>query len=451
MMKPSQSGFCLPLLGIPFVAIALVLAAGGVACAQALPAAEAAPISTGFALPTNLGSLQYAVSASQSLNWGYYSSSGASASTNITGDLAYLSNSNRHPFSLVLSGGRSWSGSGQSSYSFANLSASQVANFGRWNFVVSDSVNYLPGTPVAGLSGVPGLGDLGVTPVQAGSDGGQGILTNYSSRITNSVAATLSRQLNGKTSVNLSGTYGIYRFLSTTSASANSSGAGLDSSSEGGSVGVNRQLSPRTSFGGSYSYSISNYPNNSLGIVAPGFASQSLDAFASHQFTHRLSGSISIGPQWTSVSTPGTSSSSLHVSTSGSASASYSAKNYSANVSFSRSSNSGFGVVGGAVSNSATLGVSRTFARVWSTSATAGYTQSSNLSGVGVAAFSVNTYVVGAQISRAVARSLSCYASYTLQDQSSPSTAAVNAFSGTSNAVGFGITYSPSALHLGRQ
>jgi hypothetical protein len=104
---------------------------------QALPAAEASPISTGFALPLTAGSLQYAVSTSESLIWGYYGNSGAAATTNVSGDAAYISNSKRDPFSMIFAGGHSWSNTSQPSYSFFSLSLSQVISFGRWNFVVS--------------------------------------------------------------------------------------------------------------------------------------------------------------------------------------------------------------------------------------------------------------------------------------------------------------------------
>src|SRR5450755_3332068 len=88
--------------------LAVLLALIGAAYGQALPAAEASPISTGFAMPTSLGSLQYAVSVSQSLLWGYYGNQGAAASTNLTGDVAYLSGSKVHPFSMVFSGGHAF-------------------------------------------------------------------------------------------------------------------------------------------------------------------------------------------------------------------------------------------------------------------------------------------------------------------------------------------------------
>jgi hypothetical protein len=69
----------------------------------------------------------------------------------------------------------------------------------------------------------------------------------------------------------------------------------------------------------------------------------------------------------------------------------------------------------------------------------------------GVPSYSSNTYVEGIQVSRAIARSLSAFASYTLEDQSFSAASAIDLFSGLSQVVGLGITYSPSALHLGRQ
>ena len=180
---------------------------------QALPAAEAAPISTGFALPRTAGTLNYAVSASESLSWGYYGNQGAAAGTNLSGDVAFLSISKLYPFSMVFSGGHSWENLGQPSYTFLNLGMSQVLSLKKWSIVVSDSVSYLPGTPTAGLSGVAGVGDLGLSPVQVGADTGQGVLTNYSDRIANTVSGSAQHPLTGKTSMNVSGSYGFTRFL----------------------------------------------------------------------------------------------------------------------------------------------------------------------------------------------------------------------------------------------
>jgi hypothetical protein len=415
--------------------------------AQALPAAEAAPISTGFALPTTLGTLQYAVTASQSFVWGYYGGSGATASTNLSGDLAYLSTSKLHPFSMVLSGGHTFGEFGEPAYSYAGLSFSQVANFGRWNFVLSDSVSYLPGTAAAGLSGVPGVGDLNVNPVQITGDTGQGILTNYSDRISNTAAASLSRQLTGKTSLTASGAYSISRFLNSNIGSPSQSSGGLDSDGATGQGSISHVINGRSSFGGFYSYSYYTYPNDTFGLPANGFVSQSVGAQYSYRFSRRLSFNASAGPQWSTISNvPNSKTTSLFADVA----ATYSGKTLTTGLAFVRGTNNGFGATAGSVSNSVVFNANRSFAAVWNVSGSAAYTQSSSLSGPGLPTFSSDTYVESIQVSRAIVRNLSGFASYTFEDQSTAGTAGIDVFSGRSQILGFGITYSPSPTHLGR-
>ena len=291
MMKNSRYAIRTAILGAWFLLVVLLAPMGSVACAQALPAAEASPVSTGFALPTAAGSLQYAVSASESIYWGYYTPNGASSGTNLSGDLAYISNSKRAPFSAVLAGGRSWSTSNQPSYSFATLGLSQVLNAGRWMFVLSDGVSYLPGTAITGLSGVPGVGDLGVSPVQVGADTGQGLLTNYSARVNNNVSGNLQRQLTGRTSVNASGSYSILRFV------GGSGNGGLESDAESGGAGLSHQFDPRNSLGTNYSYASYNFVGSNFGVAAPSFSSQTATLVYSHQFTRKLGINIA-APLW---------------------------------------------------------------------------------------------------------------------------------------------------------
>ena len=444
MMKISQSAFRPFSFGSLLVFLVVLAPAGPALMAQALPAAEAAPISTGFAFPSNLGSLQYAVSASQSLTWGFYGNSGAAAATNVTGDIAYLSNSKADPFSLVFSGGHAFSETSyEPSYSFLNLAFSQVITAGRWNIVLSDSVNYLPGTPVTGLSGVAGVGDVGVNPVQVGSDTGQGILTNYSSRVSNVASGSVARHLTGKTSLTASGSYSTTQFLGGSS----SESQGLNSDAATGAGGVTHQVNARNTFGGNYSYMTFNYPQNNLGLPAVNFVSQVASGFFSHQFTRKFGMTAAAGPEWTKVGNSGSGTGlSLFVDTT----ATYAAKTSTLSAAFLRSTAGGNGVVGGALSDSATLSASHRFWMVWNVSVTSGYTQSSNLPVANAPAYTVNTVVSSLQVSRAILRSLSGYASYTFEDQHY-SGSAIDIYSGDTQVVGFGVTYSPPAAHLGHQ
>ena len=446
MTKISQSSPPSLLTRITLV-LAVLLTPIGVAFGQALPAAEASPISTGFALPTSLGTLQYGVSASQSLTWGYYGNHGSSSSTSLSGDVGYLSNSKQHPFSLVFSGGYSFGESSQTSYSFLNLGFSQVANVGRWNFVIADSVSLLPGTPVVGLSGIPGLGDLGVSPVQLGGDTGQGVLTTYSNRVTNTATGSIQRQITGKTSINASGAYSTMRFLSSSLGSANASSAGLDSDSVTGGGGINHEIDERTSYGANYGYSHYAYTGNNFGVATPDFASQTASATFSHRFTRKLSFTAAAGPQWTTISS---SSRGSALSVFADFSTAYAAKSFATSLTFIRSSNGGYGAIPGSVADSVMFGVSRKIAVVWNLAASSAFAHTSNLS-TGVASYSLNTAVESVQISRALMRSLSGYSSYTFESQSSSGVSGVSLFNGHTQVLSFGLTYSPSSLHFGRQ
>ena len=441
--------------------------------AQALPATS--PISTGFSLPSAAGTMQYALSASQSVTSNYLGNSGVASFTNLTGDLAFITSSSRDPFGAVFTGGRSWSTSNQPSYNYLNLSLSQAVNTHRWVFSLSDAVNYMPQTASTGLSGIPGAGDLGVTPVPTGANPGptgvnpvqtgptpgqpgptpaptsanpgQGVLSGYSTRVANTSSLSLQRQLTGKTSFNASGSYSLIRFLNNSGSSTVPGSAGLDSDGDSANAGLSHRIDARNSLAGNFTYARNTYSGTSSGIRQPAFSSQTASLQFTHQFTRKLSTSLAAGPQWTSIDSPGlTPALSLFANLS----ASYTGEFSHASVAYSRSTNSGFGVVGGAISNSVTFSAGRVVDRVWQVALTAAYTQTSDLPSAVTLPFTFHTTVAGVQVSRALARTLSAYASYTLQKQSNQGTAAaVDLFSGLSNVAGFGLTFSPSAVRLG--
>jgi hypothetical protein len=422
--------------------------------AQALPAASASPISTGFSLPSTSGTLQYALSASQSLSSNYLGNSGVASFTNLTGDLAFIASSSLDPFSAVFTGGRSWSDSGQPSYNYLNLSLSQAVNTHRWVFTLSDAVNYMPQTASTGLSGIPGAGDLGVAPVPTGvtpaptsANPGQGVLSGFSTRVANTSSLSLQRQITGKTSLNASGSYVLTRFLNNSGSSTVPSSAGLDSDGDSASAGLSHRIDARNSLAGNFAYARNTYSGTSSAIRQPGFSSQTASLQFAHLFTRKLSTSLAAGPQWTSIDSPGlTPALSLFANLS----ANYTGEFSHASVAYSRSTNSGFGVVGGAISNSVTFSAGRVCDRVWLVALTAAYTQTSDLPSAVTLPFTFHTTVAGVQVSRALTRTLSAYASYTLQKQSTQGTAAaVDLFSGLANVAGFGLTFSPSAVRLG--
>ncbi len=430
--------------------------------AQAVPAAaEVSPVSTGFALPSVAGSLQYAVSASESISSNSYGTPGVVPSTILNGDIAFITSNHRDPFSMVFSGGHSWATSYQPSFTFLNLALSQAANIGRWMLLLSDSVSYMPGTPSTGLSGIPGVGDLGATPAPAGANPaptginplpvaaspGQGVLTGFSTQVDNTGSLSLERQLTGKTSLLASGSYSLMRFLGDTGGTSASISPGLDSDGDAASLGLNHRIDARAALGGNYAYSRNTYSGYNFGVPTPAFSTQTASLLYTYQFTRKLAISLSAGPQWIGIATPGNTPS---LSLFANLSATYTGKFSNASLLYTRGANSGFGVVDGSISSSVTFSAARTFDRVWLCAVSAAYTQTTGLPSAISLPFSFHTTVAAAQVTRALTRSLSAFTSYTVQNQSNQGAqAAVDLFSGLTQVAGFGLTYSPTAVRIG--
>jgi hypothetical protein len=437
------------LFAVRLTVIAAVLAAmlrGSAARAQALPAAEASPVSTGFTLPNVGGSLNWAVSASESLAWGYYGSSGNATGTNLSGDVAYLSRSKYHPFSMVLNAGRSWGTSGLPSYLFVGLGLSQGFNVGKWNFVLSDNVSYTPSTPLVGLSGIPGLGDLGVSPVQVGPDSGQGVLSNYSPEVNNIGSGSVQRQITGKTSLNASGSYIILRFVKGVDTAGQ---YGLDSDGITGSAGFTHRVDERTTFGGNYAYSSYIYKNNlSSGIPEPNFVSQVASFTYSHHLSRKFDLNLAAGPDWTQINFA---QNSVSLSAYVDASLGYAGHTGHWNLSYIRSTNNGYGVTGGALADQAGFYAGRVYGRVWNLSTGITATRTTSLPTPGATPYDFKTVIASVQASRAVARNLSAFMSFTVEKQThASSTSTVDLFDGTSEILSFGVTYSPASRQFGR-
>jgi hypothetical protein len=419
-------GSTVVLLGVPTVR------------AQAVPAATAPAPYQGFGVPDLRGNLSYAVSASETVTTGYNGGDGTATSTNISGDVAYLSRSETHPFSAVYSGGFLGSTSGyQPSTTFQNLSLSQVFKQKKWNFIVGDTVSYLPQSPTVGLSGIPGLGDLAIDPVQVGQGFGSGILTNYANRVSNFASATATRNLTGSTSIEGTGSYGIQRFLT-------DSVFALNSNQVTGSGGLNHRINARNTVAANYSYSRFTYVDEPYTFNTNGLSFEYV-----RSFTPRLIMDASIGPQWNA----GTTFSSTSLSVAGSLFFSYVREKTSMSLGYTRGTNNGSGVVPGALSDSIGFSARRMLNRAWGAAGSVSYAHSSSLSNVTTTPFSIDAIVASGQLSRQLSRSFSAFGSYTIQRQTTQGIVAAssNAFSGLSQTFGFGVTYSPGQIRLGRE
>jgi hypothetical protein len=183
---------------------ALLLTANLFCHAQAVPTAESSMSSNlGPNLPSLDGVVHYALSASEIIQYGYYGPGDVSHSTDLTGDVAYTSQSTVRPFSLLFAGGVILGNqSGQGTSTFWNVAASQGYVTRHWVFNITDSFSFLPQSPTTGLSGIPGVGDQGAFPVQNPSSGpAGGILTVSGDRISNGLSGSVERQVAANTSI----------------------------------------------------------------------------------------------------------------------------------------------------------------------------------------------------------------------------------------------------------
>ena len=386
------------------VAVVLLLALGVRAEAQAPPMST--PPTFGFSLPSVEGTLTYSLSASESFLTGY--GGGVHASTALSGSLGYLSKSPDKPFSLVYSGGYLYSSipGYPSSSTFQNLAASQVWTTKHWNFVIDDAVSYLPESPTTGLSGIPGVGDIGVEPVQIGDQPAQSIFTNYATRVGNGLNGGVTRTVSKSLSINGSASWQILHFLD--------DAQGLDSSMASASVGPTYRINGRSSASADviYTYTDNTYVGQSYPFNTEGVTFQ-----YQRQLTHFFSMTVSAGPQRTFGTGASAKLIPSQITPVASASLTYGRRTTSASVTFSRATNAGSGVLYGALTNSLGGTVREQFSRNWQGALTASYSTSTSLAEIAGINQSYHSTYGGGQLSRRLGRSFSGYFSYTAEHQ----------------------------------
>jgi hypothetical protein len=444
-------------------ALAIFLAASTASHGQATPAATSSTprYNPGPSLPLIDGNLQYALSGSEIIQLGANGTPGTSSTTNLSGDVEYIGTSAVHPFTMLYAGGVLFSNlPGQSTGVFQTFSISQGLVGHGWAIGASDSVSYLPQSPTTGLSGIPGVGDLGLQPITDPLVPAQSVLTNYAKRITNSVSGNIERQLSGRTSLSGTGSYGILHFV------GNDDG-GLDSTQIGGQAGINHLLDHRSSVSANVQYSTFSYTSNTSS-----FNSRGVNLQYSRQLTKTVSLEVSAGPQWvsgfeaepvgmfeflpgsanafaivraapttTTVAVP----SRLGVATSASLSIARKAMTFSA--SYTHGVNGGSGVQTGAIADSLSVSAQRTYGRMWAASLTGSYTRTSGLVNDNIS----SSVYGGIQVTRRLTSTLSAFLSYTGINQSVDSTlAAQNAFNGFTQSFSIGITFAPRMTRLGQ-
>ena len=435
-----------------WIPISMMILASAASYGQAVPTAEAST-GSGPGLSWIDGTVHYSLGVSQLIQDGLYGSGNVTGATNLSGSAGYASMSKDKPFSMLYAGGVLFNtGSGQGTQTYQNIAASQGLIRGKWIFNISNSFSFLPQSPTTGYSGISGVGDLGTTPISGPSQGpAGGVLTFAANRISNTLSGSIERRLTGSTSVSGSGSWSILHFLDQQD--------GLNTTQISGQVGLNHRIDARNSAGVNAVYSTYSTDENSFfsQAVSSSFQTRGLNFTYSRLWTRALSMDVSVGPQWINSSAGTVLENQVNVAAS--AGLGYTRKQTSMGVHYVRGVNGGSGVETGALSDTVTASIGRPLSRNWMGSVNGSFAHTSQLlyqppvpgetipSGANV---SYKTFYGGAQLTRALGRSWSCFMSYSAQDQSINNPfVGQNAFSGFSQTFGFGITFAPRSTRLG--
>lgn len=446
---------------IVFLMITALMSLSSAMYGQAAPTAvagngsgSATSLAPSLGGPSTDGTMHYSLSAAEIFQHGLFSGPGTYYTTSLSGSAGYVSESQRLPFSMLYSGGLLLTSESQSTVqTFQNLALSQEFVTPRWVFGVSDSVSYLPQSPTTGYSGISGTGDIG--PILGPAQGpAGGILTNYGTRVSNSLGGNIERKLTAATSVSGSADWGILRFIDNT---------GLDTTSTAGTVGLNHRLDARTTISGTATYSIFTYGSYGAiydepelsGLNGLSFQSRGLNLSVERLVSHTLSVTVSAGPQLIS------SSNSLLIpkrtTVAASVGATYTHKLSTFSLSYNRGANGGSGVQQGSLMDNVVGSFTHSYGRNWQLGVTGSYTHSEALitdqqinQALGVNG-TYNSVYGGVQVSRRLSVHASAYASYTALEQSNISSTPVpSVYSGVGSIFAIGVTWTPRSTRLGQ-
>jgi hypothetical protein len=429
---------------------------GGRGFGQALPTATATPTPTpagtaGPRLSWLDGTVHYALSATELVQFGFYGSGNTTSTTALSGNVGYATLSQTHPFSLLFAGGVLFGQGGQGVTTFQNIAASQALIKGKWSMEVADSFSFLPQSPTTGIAGIAGVGQLGTLPIQGPSSGpAGGVLTYSANRIANTLSGNIERRLTGRTSVSGGAAWSELHFMD--------ENAGLDTRSISSQVAINHRFDVRNSLSLAAVYSV--YDTSGLYSNLPGYAynnvtyqTKGINVTYMHQFTRSLGMDVSAGPQWISSSAAALVPDRLNAYVN--AGLGYTRQMANFGLRYTHGVNAGSGAFAGAEADSVSATVSRNFTRTWAGSAWVNYTRTTGLlitvPNAGVAANgAINTEYGTVQVMHGFTRTISGFLSYSAQNQDvNSSLATQNTFNGLSHTVAFGVSWTPQSTRLG--
>jgi hypothetical protein len=338
-----------------------------------------------------------------------------------SGEVDFRNGHRKTPFSLIYTGGYTWTLTGPTQYStgfFQRLSLHQVLSNEKWKASFGNDVSYRPEAPFTGFSGIPGTGE----PIGAPSPPpSQSVLVLGTHALDNLASGELMRVLSPAYSVSVGANYDLLLFPDSN---------GLDTNHLSAHTELARRVSRRSSVFGAYIFNIFSYPDVSLttnaNVVMAGY---------DHAFSRRLHVNLSAGPGWVTSSNSNVVPASTIVNAN--AGLDYQMPAGSAFVRYDRSTSGGSGYMLGQLADTVDAGYSRVFARTFTAEVVGGYRRIQPLNKSAV----IQSEIGAVQGSWRFGERLSGFANYTVVTQASTGPLPPNAVSGPLQIISFGIAY----------
>ena len=325
------------------------------------------------------------------------------ATTNLSANAVLQRIWRRSQFSLnYTTGGSIYAGHSGLNSIFQGAQIQQSFQFRRWSLTLADDVTYTPESAF-GYSGLSGGGTSNLVP---GTAPNQSILTNQTRQISNTALGQVNYNLNNRSSLTISGNFGILRFP----------GSDLLDSDQGGiQVGYNRTLNPRDSLGISYGLNLVRYPN---GSTLPKLDSHNVQLVYGRRVTGRLALRVSGGPQINRINDP-TLGPTTQATWTVQSLLSYRFRHAQMEASYVHSIAAGAGILSASKTDQIQWAFSTQLTRTLSGSFHAGYAHNTNAQQVVGSPDSVfNTEFVGARLERPLGHEATGFLNYTFQHQS---------------------------------
>jgi len=346
--------------------------------------------------------------SSNALSNSYGQSSGSNWSANnyFIGNLSLLEAWSRATLAVNYSGGGFISTNSQQGNGFyQQLALSQNFQTGRWLIQILDQFSYIPQSSFGfggGTNlGIPGVGgSLGTTiPGLGGNYVPNQSVYGVGASYNNSAALQATYALSRRSSVTLSGSYGILRFVEA---------GNYDSYTAVGSIGYNYALSRNDTVGLVYRFSSYQFPGN-----PQAYGSSVMNVAYGRKVTGHLALRLFFGPEITNYRIPlGSTSRTTGFFTS--ANLTYGFHRGAFTLGYIHGLSGGSGVLIGSNLDQVTASASRNLTRVWTGNLNFGYSRNSPVGGTTTTGYpSYDDWFLGGGVSRPIGRNFNFAVAYT--------------------------------------